>query len=607
MRTVTIALRELRERSRLFLICAALAVVPFFAAVLPAASADRSGVIAAVSSFLAMALALGTSIAFGASTIARDLVERRLSFYFSKPVSPASIWLGKAAAAILSSYACFAIIALPGALAAPRVWPMLWMMTKGQIVAIAAVGVVILFLLGHLLASVIRSRSPLIAVDFVLAVIAAGTVVLLARPLLARAAVELTGVIGTIAGAAFLFLAAVAPIRQLSQGRTDIRRSHAALSRALWPPLFVVLALLGLYVLWVVSVKPSDLASVLYLEQPPRGERAYVFGTTRGRGDYHASFLLDARGSWRRVSAAPWSQVAFSRDGRVAAWLEPVGLFRSVDGELHTDRGPTNIRARVFSELVLSDDGSRIAVADGRLVAVHDLRTGRLLASAGGLEGGLQHAMFFVSNDLLRVIESNYRRAGMLRILELDMARKKLTVTGEARVDRGDAVIASPDGSRLLLRNSRKVVDGRTAATIAELPPGDKPAGALLRDGRAVDVRFDNETARLRVIGGPEVVLPAGVASVVGELPDGMLLVSAAKHTGWSSAGKDRMLFVVDPNRGAILRTVHDVKGPQSRWWAADPRLVRFDAALLAGVDVDGKPVWLEPKSGRTVRPPQPE
>jgi hypothetical protein len=594
MTALALAFRELRDRSRLFIICAALATVPFIAAALPAARADRAGVIAVVSSFLALALALGSAVALGASTVARDLVERRLSFYFSKPVSPAAIWIGKATASLIASLVCFAIIAAPGALASRRVWPMLWMMTASQLVVIATASVVVLFFLSHTLATMIRSRSPWIAIDFMLAVIAVGAVALLVRPLLAGAAVELARTTGLAVGAAVLIVLAVAPIGQLARGRTDIRRSHAALSRSLWPPLVAVLALVAAYEWWVVSVTPSDLEAILYLEQPPAGGRAYVFGSTRNRGDYHAGFLVEAGGRWRRIPSMPWGQVAFSRDGRTAVWLEQSGFFPSADAEVHTDRGATKITARGFSELVLSDDGSRLAIGYGPLVTVYDLASGRLLVASSAFDGAKQHAMFFASNDVLRIIESDYRRASALKIFELDAARRKLTMTGLATVPTGDAVNASSDGSRLLLRHTRRVIDGRTGATLLQLPPVNRPAGAVLRDGRVIDARFDGKTSSLQVIGGREIPLPAGVATVAGELSDGRILVSGAKRQGWSTTGADRSMFIVDADTGQVLRTLENVKGPQSRWWAADPRLVRFSGTRLAGVDGTGRILWFD-------------
>src|SRR5687768_16847760 len=245
MTAVTIAVREVRERSRLFAVCAALAVLPFLATLLPGARNDRTEVIGAVSGFLAMAMALGSAAAFGGSTVMRDMAERRLSFYFARPISPASLWIGKATASILSSFACFAIIAIPSAIAIREAWPALWLLTARQIVGMTAGAAVVLFFLVHILASIIRSRSVLIAVDFVMATILVASLLALARPLLIGAALELATFLGVCIGAAILLILAVAPIWQLASGRTDIRRSHAALSRFLWPSIFAVVAVVA--------------------------------------------------------------------------------------------------------------------------------------------------------------------------------------------------------------------------------------------------------------------------------------------------------------------------------------------------------------------------
>ena len=595
MTALTIALRELRDRARLLYFAAALAVLPFLASLMPGAGANRADVIAAVSSFLALALSLGSAIGLGASTVGRDLAERRLSFYFSKPVSPAAIWIGKAGASLVASLACFAIIALPAALVSRSVWPMLWMMTAGQLVVITVAGVIVLFFLSHLLSTMIRSRSVLIALDFVCAAIAAAVLVLLARMLLAGAAADLTRDLRLAVAAVIVIILAVVPIGQLARGRTDIRRSHAALSRFLWPAVFAAIALAAGYVQWVTRVTPADISAVLYLDQPPRGGRVFVAGSTRHRRDYQAAFLLDERGGWTRVTHAPWTSVAFARESGTMAWFEPVGFFPSNEVELRTDHGPTGIRTLGFHEIVLSDDGSRVAVSRGNLVTVYDLSGGRILASAGGFDGARRHAMFFVTNDLLRVIEHEYRVTGLVQIFELDVPRKKLAKTGTAPVPFGDGLMASSDGARLLLRRTRRVIDGRTAATLAQLPASDTThAAAVLGDGRVVDI---GPGARLRGGGGRDIALPGMVfANVAGELADGTLLVIGARSRDWSSTGEGRTMFVVDVDRGAILRTIRDVKGPQPHWWLADPRMVRFDARRLPGVDRAGKVTWFEVK-----------
>lgn len=604
MTTLAIAGRELRDRSRLFLICAALAVLPFIAGMLPGARADRAGVIATASSYLALALALGTAIGSGVSTVMRELVERRLSFYFSKPVPAAAIWFGKAAAAIAASFVCFAIISLPAALFVPG-WPGpgMWMLGAPELLVITAAGVIVLFVVSHVLASVVRSRSVLIGADFALAAVAGVVLYLMAETLMRGAAVRLMVTAGAAIAVAVLLVFAIAPVWQLERGRTDARRGHAALSRVLWPAVFAILAITAAYVLWVRAVEPEDIEEVHHFQQAPRGETLFVSGSMRGRGDYHAAFTLGAGGDWRRVAISPFSDAAFSRDGSVLAWFEPTDFFGRGEVELHTTRGTAGIRTSRFAELALSDDGSRVALATGRNVAVYDTATGRLLASAAGFDGSMRHAVFFAGNDVVRVIEASHgARPAPLRVFELNVAARKLVKTGEITVPFGMLIAASHDGSRILLRRARRVVDGRTLATIAELPPEETAWSAVLGDGRVAEIVREGRTARLRISGGPEVVLPVPQAIVTGELADGKLLVRGTKRITQALTGAQRVMFVVDPATGAIVQTADGLRSVGPNW--NDPRLTRYDAARIAALDAKGELVWWDPRTGR-VSPPR--
>lgn len=600
MTAVTIAARELRERSRLFLICAALAVLPFVAGMLPTARADREGVITTASSYIALVMALGTALVLGATTVVRDLVERRLSFYFSKPVPAVAIWFGKAAAALIASLACFAIVALPTALLVSG-WPGpgMWMLDARQLIGLTVAGVIVLFFGGHFLASITRSRSVLIGLDFVLAATAGVVLALIARPLLVGAAMQLAGALISGFAAALLITMIVAPVYQLERGRTDIRRGHAALARFFWPVIYAVILGIGAYVLWVTSAGPRDLDSVLFLRQSPRGEQVLTGGTMRGRGDYHAAFLVEGSGTWRRLPMAPWTDVSFSRDGSEMVWTEPVGIKPGGQVELHTKRGgASGIRVGSYLATALSDDGSRIAVGKGNLVSVYATAGGRLLASAAGFDPSMRHTMFFVTNDVLRIIEVTYSmRPAPMRVFELDVARKKLTMTGELMVGASSPFGASPDGSRLLLRKLRRVVDGRTLATIEQLPERETTSTVLLSSGRVAETVREGERSRLRIYGGPEVVVPIAISTVVGELADGKLIVRGTRRMGWSRTGAERTMFIVDPVRGAIVQTVEQVKGPEPNW--SDPRLARYETGRLAGVDKEGTLVWWDAKTGR--------
>ncbi|HUR79925.1 MAG TPA: hypothetical protein VM733_04125, partial [Thermoanaerobaculia bacterium] len=134
---VTIFTRELRERSRLFAACIVLAAVPFIATMLPSARQHRSDVIAIVGGAIAVCIGLGTALTLGITVLTRDLSERRLSFYFAKPLHPAALWIGKAAAALVTMAFCFGVIAVPAMLVGGRAWDRRWLGGMQPIVVVA--------------------------------------------------------------------------------------------------------------------------------------------------------------------------------------------------------------------------------------------------------------------------------------------------------------------------------------------------------------------------------------------------------------------------------------------------------------------------------------
>ncbi len=616
--TLVIASRELREKSRLLLVCAAAAVMPFLAALLPASRGSRPTVISVVSGFLAIAFCIGTAIAQGSSTIGRELTDRRLSFYFSKPVSPAAIWIGKAVSSLLISLASFAIITLPAYLAASSEWETTWTM-RGFSVPMVALGLaLVLFLLSHAVGSMIRSRSALIGLDFLLAAAAIGAALLILRPVILGMAIGISRGITLTFGLALIAILAAAPVYQLAKGRTDVRRSHAALSQFLWTAVAAVLLVAGAYVLWLVSLTPSSITRVVEFEQSQGGDWMFVTGTSSSRGDYHGSFLINrSTGSSQKVAAPAGWVAQISRNGKIAAWVEPASFIPRADRmEIFTRRldvpgaksVSTNIRGPVSAGFILSDDGSRIAVYHGRTVAVHDTATGNLVASAP-LDPASRWRMFFVSADALRLIGTSYadRTQGRLRIHELDIPRKAVAKLADVEMPHPGYIAASADGSRLLLQRTNLVLDGRTGATVMTLPgPAGVWTSAVLQDGRAVTVTSGPGGARLRYIdpsGQPagEIVLPTKHARIAAELTDGKLVLLGNDNVMGSPDGRGRTMFVVDGK--SIVTTVKNVRGPAATW-SFDPRIRRFDASHnLAGVDAEGRLVTWNPKTGETKKP----
>ncbi len=596
MRTaVMVAAREVREKSRLFLVCVAFALLPFAATLLPGTRGQSADTIALMGRILSATLGLGIAIAFGGSTIVRELADRRMSFYFTKPVSAAALWLGKAVAAVLVSMSCFAIIAIPAMLVSGRQYAI----TNGQWFALGAHAIVVFFLVAHTLSTVVRSRSPLLALDFLFLIGTVTALYLIARPLMLGGAIQLLGWVQLAIAAAILAVLAVAPVWQLANGRTDIRRSHAALMRVLWPAIAVVLLIAAGFVAWVVNVSPNDV-DVMTIEQPSNGARAIVTGTARNRFDYQTAFLVDrATGSYTRIASPPWYGTQFSQDGRVAIWLQPVGTFKFQGLELYTAKGSTGILLSPAAQVILSGDGTRVAIVNGSLVAVHDLATGKLLASAAGLDGRARQQAFFVTRDLVRVIENDYllNAATPLRVFELDVRARATRKTGEqiAATTR-NAVSVSGDGSRMFIRGANIVADGRTAQTIATLNAPHATHSAMLYDGRVAMIVLENGAPHLRTFGSEgapqhDVAFPNTRSLwIAGETENGKLLLAAFGRT----------MYVVDLGSGAIERKLEGVRGPLPRWWG-EPRLTRFGANQeLVGTKAGALVAW---NTSGSVRP----
>ena len=601
---LVIARREIRDRSRLFLLAAALATIPFLASLFPGASGNRADVIAMAGAILGVALGLGTAIALGNTTVVGELVERRLSFYFARPVSPAALWFGKVAAGLATSIACLLLIALPSFLAVGSAWRPGLLGAKAVLLATTC-GIVVLFFVSHAVATMVRSRSPLVALDLVALTAASAVTYVVLRAVAYSGALEHALALLGIVLLAVLALLIVVPLRQLSTGRTEAKRGHAAFSRTFWPAVAAVLAVVGIYSAWLMRPAVSDINTVQQLTQAPAGDWLLLSGEARNRFGYQATFAVNrATGESLRLPLPLWWGAAFSRDGRSLAWVRPEGIkpngrfvmhVRRLDEQRTYDTGIAVSR----DTFVLSDDGSRVAVVTNNIVAVHEVATGKLISSAPGLDARGGYRMFFASPDVLRLLET---RNDQLRVYELNMAARTFEQTGQHPMD-SNLFSASADGSRILARNA--IIDGRTAAVVATLPEWDVTVtrSRMLSDGSVARSGFDGRVARVKIYDPAgtqrhEVVLP-GVKNtfISGDTADGKLLVMASRELG-----KEQKTFVIDLRRGVIEYVREGVRGPWPAW-TSDPRRTPYSGELVA-VDAASGEALLWDANGR--REPHP-
>lgn len=604
---VLIASRELRDRTRLFVIAAAMAVVPFGAAL--AVRQNRALAIATVACFLAAAYTQALAVALGVSSVGRELTEKRLSFLFSKPVSAASVWIGKAMAGILTLAGAFAIIVLPAFLLANDGWRDSWTIGGGAVSVYTLLLAPVLFFGSHAASTMLRSRSALVAVDFALLVVMLMAVFAITRPILLGGGLDVVLKMLLFLGVSIMALLIVAPVWQLGRGRIDPRRNHAAFSTVLWSGIAVAVIIAAGYAYWVISAPLAGIVPYT-IEQSPSGRSIMVSGQAPNRGSYVASFLVDsANGSRERVTT-PWGMTQISNDGRTMVWLESdeiwprKGLFRVFTRSLEPVSKPraTSITITNPWQALLSDDGSRIAFIAGNKLEVYELASDRQLGAATGIHDGARWSkLFFAGPNVVRVVQSYRTGTARFRIREFDLTQKKLSTTadwpaGRSRLPNSyTSFNVTRDGSRIFIREEGTIHDARTGALLRTLPmqPGRPFFSSMLADGSTIVTR-DSKLYQFNPDGGlvHEIPIPAPQAGLVGPVGASKVLLS---RRGTQAA--EWRLMLVDLATGKVSA---ELPGYLSALGWNDATVPQFtDDATIVAMDSNRKIALWDLKTGQ--------
>lgn len=559
--------REIAERRLLFLGAAFAGLFPIVLPWLPGLSgqdpAELRGAMALGLAFITTTL---LAVVLGATVIARDLSERRIGFYFARPVPGWALWAGKMLGAALLSVGAGALILLLSLPAGAKIdptgyWgPLNIAGRAGGMYALAAfalLGILLLLAASHAVSLMVRSRSPWLAADLVALSVVATTFWITNRRLAQEGAVKILGWGGL--GWTVLVLCAVslAGLVQVTRGRTDLRRGHRLLSLTLWA--LVIAATLGhaAYARWALRVTPEDLVSISGVSPAPSGSWIAVSGPARGRGGYAPTFLLDvgSEGSERSIKLPGfglpywWRPPLFSQDGGRAFWLESMGgnSFQILALDLRHPEPVPRRTGLIYSDyfgIEPSPDGHRIAaLARGRLT-VDDLDTGRMLASVP-MES--RPFVLFLENDRVRIfLASHEEEPGMpevwrWRTFDLDVASNRLLPVSRIELP-GDSwmSVVSPDGRRAVLWHSTSreawLADLETGRT-SPLPALHDPISLrILSDGRiAFRPKEEPRSLRLLTPDGAErlrVQLP-GPRLKIGSLvaPDRLILATSSRSS----------------------------------------------------------------------------
>jgi hypothetical protein len=507
--------REVAERRLLAAAALILGLVPLAAPWLPGlGERGGPGVRNATALALALCFSFGLALILGSSVVARELADRRLSFYFSRPIGGWAIGAGKLAAAFALALGVAVLILLPAALVERRFDIPEWVSpggmlagTKGSALLWLA-GLLLLVLLSHAAGVALRSRSPWLVLDFAGLGLVAWLAWTASHRLLFAAASGAAAVVTVGLLTAGLLALIVAGVAQVAGGRTDIRRGHRLLSITLWGALLVACFTAQGYASWVLAAEPEDLEKIHLTAAATRSPWISISGAAEHRVEYYPEFLLNVR-SGRfvrlRTPVSYWAPPRFSADGRWAFWLEPrEGARRPGPAELvrldlrDPQSRPEPLRmtySEPFSQLAVSADGSRVAVASGRRLTIEEVPSGRLIASAelSRRIGNYQDSLLFVDPGRVRLFGNDLSSdVDLMEPVAFEAAEMKVAGGGVVRTARLEQV-AVPEvnrgGTRILARrrSDRRfaVFDADSGAVLFELPvSGKESSAAFLADGR---------------------------------------------------------------------------------------------------------------------------
>jgi ABC-type transport system involved in multi-copper enzyme maturation permease subunit len=550
---LSVATRELREKKFVFVAAVVVSLLPVIAALLPQGGRwARAELVTMLGAVLAIGFSLALAVALGSSTIGRDLSDNRLSFYLSQPISPSALWFGKAVASIVTIFACLALtLAMPATLVFTSARGLL-PANAGMLVAGAALLAVTLFAASHAVSSMIRSRTTLVLVDLLLAIVTGVALWFVISPLTAAMATTLAGNMVVAFVVALTALLLVAPAWQLSRGRADRERGHRELSKFLWIGMAVLLVGTGAVVAAMLSTGPEDL-KVLAARSLP-GQWFVAGGHPREENELNPHYLVNkSTGEYVRLSSRTAVVKAMSHDGNVVAWTDG-NPFRWTETcrfsvrDLKTGRTTELSREDVMAA-ALSADGTRLAMVgrDGQL-AVQDLRRDALLASVRVPDPWRVTPIYFVDPNLVRFVKD-----GVIR--ELDVRSRAVTETGRVAAE---IRYVTPDGSRAIAGDA--LIDARSGKRLATLT-GETPA--LLTDGNIASIvagklrvaTLDGRTVR-------EITLPGRDPFVDAEVAPGKLVVAGK---GWVQTVDVATGRVVREARNVGLVSAHAGLDPQPR------------------------------------------
>ncbi len=580
--TMSIFRREFAAKREFLLLAAAAAVIAFLIPYLPGLEGQDPGDVRSVASqVLGLGLGLALAVGLGATVLGGDLSAGRLGFFFARPVGAAAVWTGRFLAALAIALVCELAV---GIVALVVEGPRLFELNRtdwGPVFFIFVVLPVLLLLVSHAISIMLRARTAWLFLDLAgLLAVAVGSWLTL-RPLVLMGAVKAVMLMGSLLVGAAVIALATAGLVGTAVGRTDLQRTHGALSVVLWLLLGSQVLGAAAYGSWLRDFEPGDLDRVEVFSVAPNGGWIEVAGTTPWRLDVWRRFLVSTTDDhWLAVPASfrtGRAAVRFSTDGGTAVVLEPrisggngrpvwwVDL-RELDPQLQETTLVVSGRATPH----VSPDGSRVAILEEALLSVYELESERLLTSIPVPETLRNGIVFFVEENRLLIFARRDRTDDFpLRIARVDLELRTITEIGRIDLTSETTRIAVDAEVRHFVLwmedgeggTTRRLYDARSGELIRELEV--EGTVRFLADGRMYSIPRSGDDRRRLVVesvdGSSRVEHDLGVVPWLwcyGEAVSGGLVISRLDDLEDREQGRTVELIDIDTGK---VRQIADV------------------------------------------------
>lgn len=504
--TMSIFRREFAAKREFLLVAVAAVAIACLMPYLPGFETQNPVDVRSVTSqVLALGLGLALAVGLGATVFGSDLSAGRLGFFFARPVGAAALWTGRIAASLAIVLACEAVVVIPALIMEKSFFLRLnataW---RANFVALVILPFVLL-LVSHAVSIMLRARTAWLFLDLAALLAIAVGAWLTVRPLMLMGAVKaVTLMESLLVGAAAIALAA-AGLVGTAVGRTDLRRTHGALSVTLWSLLGVAVACLLVSSGWLRGFGPAQMDDVEVFSVAPDGGWIEVWGSAPWRLDVRRHALVSSDGARHLVLPAASTgysmELIYSADGGTAIGLDSTSGSQNFSSLWWADLTAETPK-RVETLLVvpsrtipaLSPDGSRVAILEEGTLSVHDLGSEQLVAVIRLPVSFRKATVLFFEHDRLRLFaRSGEDELSMILIAEVDLEKRTVEETGRIEgVQRSRWMALDRSAERMILSvrddglsvTPRSLRNARDGSLIRELH--DRGSVRFLEDGRLV-------------------------------------------------------------------------------------------------------------------------